>query len=91
MKQINVSCKEVMSHICDNLGEDMDSPRCRAIKEHLENCDGCQNYFSSVNGTIDLYKEYNAELSKDSHTKLLDCLGLSEFDIDSVNPNSSNS
>ncbi|MBI9071889.1 MAG: hypothetical protein JEY94_09840 [Melioribacteraceae bacterium] len=84
MNQTKVSCKDVMSHICDNLGEDMDSPRCKAIKEHLDNCDGCQNYFSSVNGTIGLYKEYNAKLSKEGHSKLFDCLGLSEFDVDSI-------
>ena len=35
MKQNKVDCKEVMSHICDSLGEDLDSPKCVDIKTHL--------------------------------------------------------
>ena len=40
-----VSCKEVMSHICESLGEDFNSPKCVAIKEHLTGCPDCTNYF----------------------------------------------
>ncbi len=80
MKINQVSCKEVMHHICDNLGEELDSPKCRAIKEHLENCDNCQKYFSSVDKTIKFYKLYNVEISPDEHRRLLDKLGLSEED-----------
>ncbi len=80
MKEYKVTCKEVMAHICDNLGEELNSPRCIAIKEHLENCPTCGNYMNSINSTIHLYKDYNADLSKESHKKLFDLLGLSDKD-----------
>ena len=74
------TCKEVMHHICDNLGEDLDSPKCIAIKEHLESCDNCKNYFNSVESTIKFYKMYNVNMPRESHDKLMDYLGLSDCD-----------
>lgn len=78
MHNEKVSCHDVMNHICDNLGEDLNSPRCVAIKEHLENCDSCQKYFHSVEDTIKFYKLYNVELPEDSHKALMKKLGLEE-------------
>jgi len=73
-----VNCKEVMNHICESLGEDMMSDRCKLIKEHLQNCPDCQNYFSSVEKTINFYKMYNMPLPKEAHEKLMDKLGLKD-------------
>ncbi len=78
MKNQNVSCKEVMSHICDSLGEDLNSPKCINIKDHLENCPSCQKYFDSVESTISFYKKYNVELDNEGHNRLLSVLGLKE-------------
>lgn len=80
MKIDKVTCKEVMHHICDNLGEHLDSPKCMEIKEHLESCDNCRQYFSSVEKTIQFYRLYNVEISPDAHNRLLDKLGLTEDD-----------
>lgn len=74
----NISCKEVMSHICESLGEDFNSPKCLAIKEHLAECPDCTNYFRSVGKTIEFYKNYDCELSPDTHKRLMDFLGLGE-------------
>ncbi|PJA95598.1 MAG: hypothetical protein CO129_10870 [Ignavibacteriales bacterium CG_4_9_14_3_um_filter_34_10] len=76
MHKENVGCREVMNHICDNLGEDLNSPKCVAIKEHLESCDSCKKYFKSVEDTIKFYKLYNVELSDESHKNLMKKLGL---------------
>ncbi|MBK7980786.1 MAG: hypothetical protein IPK06_12475 [Ignavibacteriae bacterium] len=78
MKNQNVSCKEVMNHICDSLGEDLNSPKCINIKVHLENCPSCQKYFDSVESTISFYKKYNVELDSEGHNRLLSVLGLKE-------------
>ena len=80
MKNEIVKCKEVMSHICDSLGEDLNSPKCIDIKDHLENCSSCQKYFESVDSTITFYKKYNVELDDKGHNRLLSALGLSEED-----------
>ncbi len=58
MKEQKLSCEEVHEHICINLDEDLDSPKCRAIKLHLNECPDCVSYLKSLKKTIDLYKEY---------------------------------
>ncbi|MGE5498706.1 MAG: zf-HC2 domain-containing protein [Syntrophothermus sp.] len=73
-----VTCKDVMEHICDNLGEELNSPRCRAIKSHLESCNGCQNYKTSVETTINFYRQYNVELPDGAHSRLITFLGLGD-------------
>ncbi len=76
MKQPEVVCKDVMEHICENLGEDLESPKCISIKTHLNGCSNCQHYFKSVNDTISFYKNYNVVLPEHSHSKLMSILGL---------------
>lgn len=71
-----VECKQVMIHICDNLGEDLDSPKCVEIKEHLDECENCQSYFKSVENTISFYRKYNVRVSDDAHNRLINFLGL---------------
>ncbi len=78
MNEDKITCKEVMNHICDSLGEDLDSPKCIAIKNHLDECQNCSNYFKSVEKTIEFYKKYDVEIPKEAHTRLLDILGLDE-------------
>ena len=78
MKQEKVNCKEVMNHICDSLGEDLNSPKCINIKSHLEGCPSCQKYFDSVDSTITFYKKYNVELDNKGHQRLLSVLGLDD-------------
>ncbi len=72
------TCKEVMTHICDNLGEELGSPACIEIKAHLESCDNCQHYFKSVETTIQFYRKYNVNISEEAHNRLVEFLGLKE-------------
>jgi len=51
-----MKCDEVYLHICDSLDENLSSPRCRAIKKHLEHCPECQTYLNSLKTTIALYR-----------------------------------
>ena len=78
MKNENVNCKEVMSHICESLGEDLNSPKCIDIKDHLESCTSCQKYFESVDSTVQFYKKYNVELDDKGQDRLFSLLGLKE-------------
>jgi len=71
-------CTDVMNHLCENLGEELNSDKCTAIKEHLNNCDNCQNYFKTVESTIKFYKQYDVKISEDAHLRLLDVLGLKD-------------
>ena len=78
MDENKTSCKDVMSHICDNLGEELNSAKCLAIKSHLESCESCQKYFKSVENTIEFYKQYNIDLPEDAHDRLMKTLGLND-------------
>ncbi|MCK9210856.1 MAG: hypothetical protein M0P61_08490 [Ignavibacteriaceae bacterium] len=78
MNKEKVSCKDVMGHICESLSEEMNSPKCVAIKEHLETCHGCKSYFTSVEMTIDLYKKCTETLPGDVHKKLMAFLELTD-------------
>lgn len=78
MSEKKVTCQEVMEHICESLGEELESEKCVSIKSHLDECPGCQNYFKSIEFTIDCYRQYDAKMPKDAHKKLMDFLGLEE-------------
>jgi anti-sigma factor RsiW len=51
-------CDTTFRHICDNLDEDLDSPRCRQIRQHLEACPDCRAYLDSMKKTVLLFREY---------------------------------
>lgn len=76
MKFEDVKCKDVMIHICENLKEDLDSEKCRAIKEHIEHCTSCADYCTSVESTISWYREYDPGFTDDMHKNLLKKLNL---------------
>ena len=78
MKRTKLACKEVMEHICENLGEELESPKCVLIKSHLDSCNNCQNYFKSVEDTINFYKNYNVELPEKAHKRLIEILGINK-------------
>lgn len=76
MIKVKVTCREVMEHVCESLGEELNSPKCVAIKSHLENCETCQNYFHSVENTIEFYQQYNVDVPKEAHFRLMKFLNL---------------
>lgn len=78
MSSEKITCRDVANHICESLGEELNSPRCMEIKQHLEKCEYCRDYFSSVDKTIEFYKTYNIDIPKEAHDRLMDCLGLGD-------------
>jgi hypothetical protein len=51
-------CRDVFNHICENLDADLNSPKCRAIRKHMEACGDCTTYLDSLKATIELYRNY---------------------------------
>jgi len=78
MSKQKPNCKDVMRHICESLGEELNSDKCAAIKQHLDECEGCKSYFKTVELTIDFYKKYNVEIPEDAHNKLISYLNLGD-------------
>ncbi|HSP87413.1 MAG TPA: hypothetical protein VLN45_04725 [Ignavibacteriaceae bacterium] len=73
-----VSCKEVMRYVCECLAQDESSDRCLSLKNHLDSCEDCKEYFKSVKLTIDCYQKYNVKLPEDVHKKLMNYLKLED-------------
>jgi len=78
MSKDKVNCKDVMQHICESLGEELNSEKCIEIKKHLEECTGCKKYFESVEITIDCYRKYNVKMPEDVHERLMKFLDLDD-------------
>ena len=78
MKREKISCKEVMKHVCESLGENLDDEKCIEIKNHLDSCQHCRDYFKSVEITIDCYRKYNVQVPEEAHDRLMKMLGLEE-------------
>lgn len=78
MKEIKVTCKEAMKHVCESFGENLNDEKCLAVKKHLDSCPHCREYFKSVEITIECYRKYNVEIPEDAHSRLMKILGLEE-------------
>ncbi|MBE2279993.1 MAG: hypothetical protein IAE91_06340 [Ignavibacteriaceae bacterium] len=78
MNFAKIDCHSVMKHICESLDEGLNSEKCKEIKKHLDECEGCQNYFDSVEKTIEFYKQYEIKLPEECHKKLMVYLNLED-------------
>ena len=67
-----IHCRDVAKHICENLDEKINSPVCRAIKKHLQECPKCSANLVSLKSTIGLYRYYPApKLTSVCHKNLM--------------------
>jgi len=78
MKNEKLTCKEVMKHVCESLGEDLNDKKCFDVKKHLETCPRCREYFKSVEITIECYRKYNVKVPDEAHNRLMKMLGLKD-------------
>jgi hypothetical protein len=53
-----MKCADIFRHICDNLDEKIDSPECREIRKHIDDCPDCVAYLDSLKKTVRLYRIY---------------------------------
>jgi RNA polymerase sigma-70 factor (ECF subfamily) len=58
MKHGTTTCRNVFRHLCDRLDADLHSPKCRAIKRHIDACPDCVTYLKSLKQTVELYRRY---------------------------------
>lgn len=55
-------CKPFVEKLCDSLGEDVDSPLCLELKEHLANCPDCSLQVNTIKRTVEIYRSLPARL-----------------------------
>lgn len=66
-----MNCKQTYKHICKKLEEDLSSPVCSKVKEHLKECPNCKAYLDTLKKTVILYREYKKpELNKAGKKRL---------------------
>ena len=49
--------KKMVEQICDFMGEDIDSPACQEVADHLKLCPTCKVYFDTVKKTVTLCRD----------------------------------
>ena len=80
MKQIkSIPCKTVAKFICENLDEQIDSPLCRKIQKHLQECPQCAAKMKGLKDIVSLYRqEPDLCLPKSVHKRVIAALKLPE-------------
>ncbi len=73
---MEASVKQRILNICTELGEDLDSPSCKALREYIKTCPNCEAFVDSVKRTIQLYQEYTPKYSDEVRKKLFKKLDL---------------
>lgn len=61
---------EVRKHLAEGLNMERNSPTCLAVRSHLDECTECQEYFASLERTIDCYKSYKVDVPSKAHDLL---------------------
>ena len=53
-----MKCLKSIEQICAELGESIDAPLCKEIREHLAECPQCCAYVDSIKKTVHLYRKW---------------------------------
>ncbi|RJP77671.1 MAG: hypothetical protein C4524_08080 [Candidatus Zixiibacteriota bacterium] len=71
-----------MERLCTALGEDLNSPVCTELKEHLESCPDCTLQLDSVRRTVEIYRSIPcAHVPGEMQKRLLARLNLPLMDL----------
>lgn len=73
---MDTTAKERILNLCVELGEDIDSPNCRKLREYVKACPNCEAFVDSVKKTITLYQCYTPKHSDRIKKRLFKKLDL---------------
>jgi predicted anti-sigma-YlaC factor YlaD len=70
--------EELITQLCDAMGEDLEAPVCREVADHLMNCPKCREQFDSVKRTVKLCREHvnREKIPQDVSARLIKILNL---------------
>jgi len=72
-----MECLKTLDQICEELGENIDSPLCQEVKEHLNVCPKCCAYVDSIKKTVYLYRQWiDEDVPQDVDSRLWKVLNL---------------
>ena len=78
MNTDNLTKEELMKYICSILGENLEFFKNDEMKKLVANREECKKLLKSLDITIECYRNYNVEVSKETHDRLINFLGLEE-------------
>ncbi len=70
--------KRYLREICEKVDQDLSSPTCKNLREHLSSCPFCSAYYDSLKETILLYRKYDEKLHGSQVKKILSDIQMSE-------------
>jgi hypothetical protein len=70
--------KNRIKQICDLMGEDLDSPACQEMMEHVNACPTCKVYYDTMKKTVFLCRENDCpeDVPDDVNKRLMKVLDL---------------
>ncbi len=78
-----MDCLNTLQQICDLLAEDINSPLCQEIKQHLQECPGCCAEVDSIRKVVYLYRDYyKSDVPMEADQRLWRVLNLPRPSID---------
>lgn len=78
------NCRPYIERLCDALGEDLSSPVCRELQEHLAQCPDCALQVNTVRRTVEIYQTFPCKrIPGDVEKRLRAVLHLPLLDISS--------
>lgn len=82
-----MKCTKILEKICDELGENLDSPKCAEVKKHLAECPECCAHVDSLRKTVFLYrcamKDCDCDVPEEVDNRLWKVLNLCKPETDS--------
>jgi predicted anti-sigma-YlaC factor YlaD len=71
-------CTENLRLMCNDLGENIDSPLCQEVRDHIQTCANCRAYVDTVRKTVFFYKvtDKKEKVPDDVHERLWKILKL---------------
>jgi len=58
---VKIRLKRARMYLKEYLGEDLNHPMCKELKDHVDQCPDCKNYLESIKKTVILYKGASQE------------------------------
>jgi len=73
--------KDRIKQFCEMMGEDINSPACQEVMDHLKSCPTCKVYYDTIKKTVLLCREIDCaeKVPEDVRFRLMKVLDLEEF------------
>ena len=84
---MKTQCRPFFERLCEALDEDLNSPLCQTLKQHLAECPDCSLQLDTVKRTVEIYQSFPcSRVPGEVHQRLLARLNLPARDSSARGP-----